>query len=154
MLAALLATTLYACSQEPAQTDRGEPVLTAASLGEQSVQTASEYLAQPEYRDADTDRGYQLSLQCRACHSLDAGGPHLLGPNLFDFFGRRAGSMEGFPFSRAMRDSEFVWTPRALDAWLASPLEFLPGNSMSYPGLADPADRHALIASLLRETTP
>lgn len=150
----LAAAALFACTQNTGEDEGREPVLTAAALGEQVVKAPADYLAEAEYRDADAERGYQLGLQCRACHSFEAGGAHLLGPNLFDFFGRQAGTAEGFPFSKAMRDSDFVWTPRALDAWLTSPTEFLPGNTMSYAGLRDESDRRALIASLLRETAP
>ena len=76
----------------------------------------------------------------------------MLGPNLFEFFGRPAGSTPGFPYSSALRESNFVWTPRALDAWLAAPRAFLPGNTMAYQGLANPSDRTALISSLLIQT--
>ena len=45
-----------------------------------------------------------------------------------------------------------VWTPRALDAWLARPARFLPGNRMTFPGIADAGDRADLIAWLLEAT--
>ena len=48
--------------------------------------------------------------------------------------------------------SNFVWTPRALDAWLAQPFGFLPGNRMTFPGLLGRTDRDAVIAYLLQQT--
>lgn len=77
----------------------------------------------------------------------------MIGPNLYGLFGRPAGTAPGFPYSRALAEADFVWTPRALDAWLAEPARFLPGNAMAYPALASPGDRAALIASLLRQTS-
>ena len=154
-LSLMVLTMLFACSRAPddrLQSDT-EPRLTAKTLGTQNILTRDEYLSLPEYRDADPDYGLRLSMQCRACHSLDAGGPQLIGPNLHGFFGRPAGSVAGFPYSRAMRSVDFTWTPRALDAWLASPGDFLPGSSMSYAGLPNESDRRALIASLLRQTS-
>jgi cytochrome c len=126
--------------------------LTAATLGEQNILSPSDYLAQDRYAGADTGRGEILSMQCRACHTLEKGGAHLLGPNLFGLFGRTAGSAPDFSYSDALAAGGFVWTPRALDAWLAQPFAFLPGNRMSYPGLPDGNDRTAVIAYLLQYT--
>ncbi|NNF41188.1 MAG: hypothetical protein HKN64_07395 [Woeseiaceae bacterium] len=50
-------------------------------------------------------------------------------------------------------DADFVWTPRALDAWLAQPGRFLPGNRMSFAGLMQQSQRDDLIAYLLHVTT-
>ena len=77
----------------------------------------------------------------------------MVGPGLHEFFGTKAGSREGFPYSEALRESEFVWTPRALDAWLAQPGRFLPGNRMTFAGVMRQEDRDALIAYLLEVTT-
>ena len=46
--------------------------------------------------DAGTERGRLLSQACQACHSLEAGGSHLVGPNLAGIFGRPAGTAAGF----------------------------------------------------------
>ena len=67
--------------------------------------------------------------------------------------GLAAGTREGFPYSAALREADFIWTPRALDAWLAQPGRFLPGNRMTFAGVMRQDDRDALIAYLLEATT-
>jgi cytochrome c len=47
-----------------------------------------------------------------------------------------------------MRNSGITWTPETLDAFLYSPLEFLPGTSMGFAGIGDPVERRNLIAWL------
>lgn len=127
--------------------------MTAAAVGEQVVLPTSDYLQFPRYASADSARGERLAMQCRACHSLEQGGASMLGPNLYGFFGRQVGTIPGFPYSQALVDADFVWTPDTLDAWLAQPAGFLPGNRMAYAGLASGDDRNALIAALLRLTS-
>ena len=105
-----------------------------------------------EAGNADLERGAVLALSCRACHTLGAGEPHLLGPNLYGLFGRLTGSAAGFEYSVALREADLIWTPEALDAWLAEPGSFLPGNSMVFAGFNSASDRGDLIAYLLRAT--
>ena len=126
--------------------------LTAATLGEQTILSSKDTLAQEPYASADVDRGETLSMQCRACHTLEKGAADVLGPNLYALFGSTAGSSPDYSYSEALANSDFVWTPRALDAWLSQPYPFLPGNRMSYPGLPDSDDRNAVIAYLLHYT--
>ena len=126
--------------------------LTAATLGAQTILSSKDYLAQPKYAAARTDRGETLSMQCRACHTLGQGGATILGPNLYGLFGRTAGSAAGYSYSDVLAAGGFVWSPRALDAWLAQPFAFLPGNRMSFAGLPDGDDRNAVIAYLLQQT--
>lgn len=126
--------------------------VTAGTLGAQVVLPTSDYLKLPEYESADRDSGKRLILQCRACHSVAPGAPSMSGPNLYGMFGRTAGALDGYPYSRALSEADFVWTPEALDAWLAEPMRFLPGNRMAYPGLRQQEDRDAVIAELLRLT--
>jgi cytochrome c len=49
-------------------------------------------------------------------------------------------------------EADFLWTPRALDAWLAEPARFLPGNRMTIAGVSDPEDRRDIIAYLIEMT--
>lgn len=86
--------------------------------------------------------------QCSLCHALQANAAPKAGPNLWGVFGRKAGSLHGFTYSAAMRDSNVVWTPSTLDAFLAAPDRFLPGTAMAYPGLATENERSALITYL------
>lgn len=128
------------------------PTLTAATLGEQTVLSAGDYLARPPYAEADRDNGGRQVQICKACHSLDESGANMIGPNLYGFFGNKVGAVEGFDYSAAVRGANFVWTPRALDAWLQQPGRFLPGNRMTFVGVAKESDRVDLIAYLLQTT--
>ena len=129
------------------------PLVTAATLGEQSVRPVIEYLDESPYATADQTNGARQAQVCRACHSFDAGGANMMGPALHQFFGTVAGSREGFKYSDVLRNAGFVWTPRALDAWLLQPGRFLPGNRMVFAGVSSASDRNDLIAYLLDVTS-
>ena len=150
----LLVSFLGACGKHEAAGSAGqEAILTVATLGEQEILTTADYLAMDRYAKADTEEGKVQAQICRACHTLEPGGVHMIGPRLHGMFGRAAGKAEGFAYSPVLGEADFVWTPRALDAWLAQPQRFLPGNLMSFPGVREAADRDALIAYLLRVTS-
>jgi cytochrome c len=101
---------------------------------------------------ASVERGQKLYMQCRACHSLNEGGPNKVGPNLFGVFGRKAGLTPGFAYSDALANSDVIWTQEAMAEWLTRPSQFLPGNRMIFVGIKDAQDRTSLIAYLQRET--
>lgn len=146
-----MAVVLAACGGDADNAGQAAP-LTAATLGEQAIQPTSAYRATAEYAGADPENGRRQALTCRACHTLEPGGAHLIGPNLHGIFGAKAGTRDGFDYSEALRETSFVWTPRALDAWLREPGAFLPGNRMSFIGVSSERDRRDLIAYLLVAT--
>ena len=84
---------------------------------------------------------------CQACHSVVRGRNHV-GPSLFAVIGRPAGSISSFVYSSAFRGAPPVWSEAALDAFLTDPQAAIPGTAMRFPGLADAAERAALIAYL------
>jgi cytochrome c len=107
---------------------------------------AAQALATPA---AQLRAGEAVYARCMACHALayDRTGPHHCG-----LFGRRAGSVPGFPYSEAMKRSDIVWSAATLDRFLANPTKVVPGTAMGYAGVTDPAERHALIAWLKQAT--
>ncbi len=92
--------------------------------------------------------GARVFNQCKACHTLDA-GVNRVGPSLAGLDGRTAGTVEGFRYSDAMKDSGIVWNEETLEGYLANPREYLPGNRMPFPGVRDEEKLEALIDYLL-----
>lgn len=93
----------------------------------------------------DPKAGMEIYFRCTACHALayDRTGPRHCG-----LIGRRAGSVKGFAYSRAMQHSNIVWDQNTLDRFLENPLKALPGTAMGYAGVADKKERADLIAYL------
>ena len=56
--------------------------------------------------------------------------------------------MSGFNYSAAMKDRAVVWNAATLDAYLAAPAKYIPGNRMAFPPMANSQDRADLIAFL------
>lgn len=96
--------------------------------------------------------GEAVLKKCEICHSLTAGGPAKAGPNLREIYGRKAGTAPGFAFSSAMKNSGIVWDDGTLTAFLRDPKDALPGNRMSFPGIADEAALADLLARLKQAT--
>ncbi len=88
-----------------------------------------------------------FSSRCASCHSDKVGGKGL-GPSLAGLIGRRAGSLEGYRYSDAMKSADVVWTPESLDAYLLDIKGFIPNNKMVplFPaGVQDAKQRKLII---------
>ncbi|SLN48436.1 c-type cytochrome [Oceanibacterium hippocampi] len=90
--------------------------------------------------------GEKIYQRCFACHSVERNrtGPRHCGLN-----GRAAGSVEGYNYSKAMRNSHIVWNKETLDAFLANPRAAVPGTIMAYAGVKKESERAALVDWLL-----
>jgi len=73
---------------------------------------------------------------------------HLSGPNLWGIVGRRAGSAEGYAYSRAIADSGVIWAEDSLRQYLSQPNRFLPGNRMMMTPIQDPQELNRIICHL------
>ncbi len=93
----------------------------------------------------DAKRGEQLYARCAACHAM---AYDRVGPRHCGLLGRRAGSIQGFDYSKAMRKSGIVWSAKTLDRFLADPMAAVPGTTMTYAGIADGRERADLVAYL------
>lgn len=98
--------------------------------------------------DGDVLRGKTVFGRCIACHAVD--GKNGVGPHLDGVFGRPAGKMEGFHYSRNLAASTMVWDDKNLDNFLSSPTRAIPGTTMpiNVPSAQDRVDLIAFLKTL------
>ena len=101
---------------------------------------------------ADVAAGQAAFARCKICHSVQAGAPSPVGPNLHGVFGRKAGALEGYSYSEAMKNSGIVWDDDKIRQYLSKPRELVPGNKMAFPGIKDENEISNLLAYLHEAT--
>jgi cytochrome c len=104
-------------------------------------------VASPERPPGDPTRGKTVYQVCMGCHSLDEDdvGPHHRG-----VVGRVAGTVPGYAYSPALKNSHIVWSPDTLDRWLTNPQALVPGVKMFF-ALPSAQDRADVIAYLTEQ---
>lgn len=103
----------------------------------------------------DAVRGAEIYRKCSGCHQVGPGAKNRAGPHLNDIFDRRAGSIDGFDYSKAMERASndgLIWELDLLDAYIENPRILVSGTRMSFRGLKDPQDRHDVLAYLRQFT--
>lgn len=68
-------------------------------------------------------------------------------PPLGGIIGRKAGETQ-FSYSKAMKSSGITWSEKHLWMYLLNPGKHIPGNKMSFSGIAGETDKAHLIAFL------
>jgi len=124
--------------------------LLMAALGLCAVAAPLPAFAYGDAARGDAMRGQQIyESRCIACHSPDA---NRVGPMHRGVFGRKAGSVANYNYSKAGKSSDVVWNEQTLDQWLTNPQAFIPGQKMNFK-VANPQDRADVIA-YLKTLTP
>jgi cytochrome c len=99
----------------------------------------------------DAEAGKKVFNQCRACHVVDK-ETNRVGPHLVGLFGRKAGHVDGFAYSDAMKNADITWDEESLSKYLTDPKGFIAGNKMAFAGVKKEDDLKNLIAYLKQET--
>ena len=94
---------------------------------------------------ADAAAGETVFAKCKACHQI---GKNAVGPNLAGVIGRKAGTVEGFTYSDAMKNSGLTWDEATFKDYIADPKKKIPGNKMVFMGLKEAADIDNLLEYL------
>jgi cytochrome c len=83
--------------------------------------------------------------RCVVCHSLEAGGPFRVAPNLYGIVGaEKARARAWYAYSPALLTKGGTWTEDDLDQFLADADKFAPGSTKSIQ-VSDPEERRQII---------
>ena len=112
----------------------------------------------PEDAAPELIRGAKVFRKCAICHTVTRREENRAGPTLAGIFGRPVGSVEGYPYSPALQESDIIWNEDSIGRLFAEgPHAVVPGTKMPLQRISRPEDRRDLIAFLkfvTRETAP
>ena len=109
-------------------------LLAVAGAGEASAQDAA--------------AGEKVFGVCKACHQVGETAKNNVGPSLNGLFGRKAGTVAGYNYTAANKDSGLTWDEATFREYIKDPKAKIPGTKMIYAGLKDEQRTNDLIAYL------
>ena len=102
----------------------------------------------PAEAAGDAAAGEKVFLKCRACHQVGETAKNAVGPRLNGLFGRSAGSIEGYSYSPANKNSGIVWDEATFRDYIKGPQAKVPGTKMVFPGLKTDQEIDDIVAFL------
>jgi len=138
-----------ACSKPSAEGDAAETVEAPEAAAAKPAADSIDTLSGAKFADyaGDAAAGEKAFIACKTCHVVEA-GVNRIGPSLHAIVGHPAGTVAGFKYSAANKDSGIVWSEAKLFQYLEAPQRVMPGTIMTYAGMKDPQARANLIAYL------
>jgi cytochrome c len=103
--------------------------------------------AAPGYAQ-DAKAGEKVFVQCRACHQIGENAKNAVGPELNGLFGRKAGTVAGYSYSAANKNSGITWDEATFREYIKDPKAKIPGTKMTFPGLKNPKQVDDVVAYL------
>ncbi len=96
----------------------------------------------------DPAAGEKVFAKCKACHQVGEGAKNAVAPELNGIDGRKAGSVEGYNYSEAMKNSGITWNEDSFKEFVKNPKAKGPGTKMIFQGLASEKDQDDVWAYL------
>jgi cytochrome c len=94
----------------------------------------------------DAAAGEKVFAKCKACHQIGETAKNAVGPVLNGLMGRKTGSIEGFNYSDANKESGLTWDEATFKEYIRNPKAKIPGTKMVFAGLQKDEDVDNLYA--------
>ncbi len=88
----------------------------------------------------DAASGEKVFAKCKACHQVGETAKNGIAPELNGLDGRKAGSVDGYHYSDAMKDSGITWNEASFLEFIKNPKAKVPGTKMVFQGLSSDKD--------------
>jgi cytochrome c len=96
----------------------------------------------------DAAAGEKSFGKCRACHQVGETAKNTVGPMLNGLFGRKSGSVEGYNYSDANKNSGITWDDAVFADYIQNPKAKIPGTKMAFAGIKNEQEIKDLTAFL------
>jgi cytochrome c len=85
----------------------------------------------------DIAAGERSFKKCMPCHSIGESAKNAIGPIQNGLKGRKSGTVPGFSYSDANKNSGIVWDEGTFKEYIKDPKAKIPGTKMTFPGIKD-----------------
>ena len=96
----------------------------------------------------DVAAGETSFKKCLPCHRIGEGAKNLVGPELNGLEGRKSGSVEGYSYTEANKNSGITWDEAQFKEYITNPRTKIPGTKMVFAGVSSENERNNLWAYL------
>jgi cytochrome c len=83
----------------------------------------------------DVAAGEQSFKKCLPCHAVGEDAKNKVGPVLNGLDGRKSGTIEGYTYSEANKNSGITWSDEAFKEYIKDPRAKIPGTKMVFAGI-------------------